>query len=76
MEGNTMHTILSGRPGLKKVEKPSKPEREPRPEFVENIEDEPEMTDEELRVAAKAAADETAAATAASGAAPAAEPAE
>ncbi|WP_239492756.1 translation initiation factor IF-3 [Luteitalea sp. TBR-22] len=70
MEGNTMHTILSGRPGLKKIEKPSKPEREPRPE---NIEDEPEMTDEELRVAAKAAADETAAANVA---APAAEPAE
>ena len=61
MEGNTMHTILSGRPGIKKVEKPSKPEREPRPEVEE---DDTEMTAEELAAAAQAVADEDAAGTA------------
>jgi translation initiation factor IF-3 len=60
MEGNTMHTILSGRPGLKKIEKPSKPEREPRPEVP--VEDDAEMTEEELAAAARAAAEESAAA--------------
>jgi translation initiation factor IF-3 len=56
MEGNTMHTILSGRPGIKRIEKPSKPEREPRPEI--DVEDDAEMTAEELQAAAQAAAEE------------------
>jgi translation initiation factor IF-3 len=73
MEGNTMHTILSGRPGIKKVEKPSKPEREPRPEVED---DDTEMTAEELAAAAKAVADEEAARVAAPEQKPAGTPAE
>jgi translation initiation factor IF-3 len=73
MEGNTMHTILSGRPGIKKVEKPSKPEREPRPEVEE--EDDAEMTAEELAAAARAVAEEDAA-NAATAATPVDKPAE
>lgn len=58
MEGNTMHTILSGRPGIKRIEKPEKPERPPRPE---SIEDDAEMTAEELQAASRAANEEAAA---------------
>jgi translation initiation factor IF-3 len=73
MEGNTMHTILSGRPGIKKVEKPSKPEREPRPEVED---DDTEMTAEELAAAAKAVAEEDAAGAATPEQKPAETPAE
>ena len=74
MEGNTMHIILSGRPGIKKVEKPSKPEREPRPEVA--VEDDAEMTVEELAAAAKAVAEEDAAGAAVPEQKPAETPAE
>lgn len=51
MEGNTMHTILSGRPGIKKLPPEPAPERPPRPELEYDEDDEEAQEVQEVQEA-------------------------